>query len=362
MVLEYFYLISLPDYPLELNYSPYILSSTLITNIASTKRPPSVNELNILSLFNSQVLEIQRQSVVLDPSSGAIGHNRNKYISVGLQKYSSYLINEGIISKNIDQITTGIKTLEYAFIYQKPDGSFPDYYRVEQEPQYSPVSVAFFLHDLGHSLLLLQNSDWFQTSSETANLRRKLETIANLANISLTWLVDQQDILSQDKKATNRIFIYASAYYLTGKALNRADVVKLGETFLQTALSQQSEAGFFWENGGFDSSYQGVSLNRAMWLYTNLQPQSVSLRQKLWLAIEKGTHWQLTRILPTGDVDTNNNTRVYTGGESFLGKKKGVAYVDIFMALNYYFQLSGDSQSQTKADLVMNFFVNLYKK
>ncbi len=58
----------------------------------------------------------------------------------------------------------------------------------------------------------------------------------------------------------------------------------------------------------------------------------------------------------TGEVLTTGNTRVYPGGESFLGQPKIIAVGDIVMAFNYYYQLSGDTSVKSTADKVLAYY------
>lgn len=330
-------------------------SSISATSPISEAKAPLTSELNTISKFDPNLLRTLALSIPLD-KNGAVGRNKKGYISVAFQRHSSELIAYGILTKNVKLIETGVKILEYAFAHQKPDGSF-----IDNSPKQSTGSrasaVAFFYNDLGHSLLLLKDSSWFQKSKETANLRVRLNKLLAPANTSLTWLMGQQKALKHyDRNTTNRKFFDVVACYLAGKALNRKDAIKMGENLAQAVLQQQTEQGFFLEEGGYDTSYQAVSLRLALLLYTHLEPDTVSLQQDLWMAIEKGIHWQLDHILPTGEISTAGNTRVYPGGEKYFGREKKVDYKEVILALNFYSQLSGDRLTQSAADRVLTFY------
>ena len=330
-------------------------SSISATSPTSKAKAPLASELNTISKFDPNLLRTLALSIPLN-KNGAIGRNKQGYISVAFQRHSSELIAYGILTRDVQLIETGVKILEYAFAHQKPDGSFLD-----NSPKQSTGSrasaVAFFYNDLGHSLLLLKDSNWFQRSKETANLRVRLNKLLAPADASLTWLMGQQKALRHyDRNTTNRQFFDVVACYFAGKALNRKDAIKMGEDLAQAALQQQTEQGFFLEEGGYDSSYQAVSLRLALLLYTHLEPDAVSLQQDLWMAIEKGIHWQLDHILPTGEVSTAGNTRVYSGGEKYYGREKKVDFKEVILALNFYSQLSGDRLAQIAADRVLTFY------
>jgi hypothetical protein len=306
---------------------------------------------------NPSLMRYYSRSVSVDRNNGAVGLNQQEYISVGLQRHSSELIAYGILTKDTNLIDTGIKVLEYAFDYQQTDGSFlttPKSLTTGSAAQ----DGAFFYYDLGYSMLLLKDSQWFQTAPETASLRSRADELQNPAKTSLTWLVGQEPVLiEKDRSGTNRLLYDANAYYLVGKATGRSDALKLGESFARRALQQQASEGYFLERGGYDSSYNAVSLRQAILLYTNLQSDAASLKQDLEKAIEKSAAWQLTRIAPSGEVLTEGNTRIKPIGEQYTltGTVKKVDYKEVVLALDYYAKLSGDTTAQNAANRVRNY-------
>jgi hypothetical protein len=330
-------------------------ASLLSTNSQATA-VPLASEWQVISA-NPSLMRYYSRSVDVDRNNGAVGLNKQGYVSVGLQRHSSELLAYGLLTKDLGLIDTSIKVLEYSFARQQPDGSF----QTTAKSLTSGISAqdgAFFFHDVGHSLQLAKNSDWFQNAAETANLRSRLNKLSTPIGKSLTWLTQQQPVLqSIDKSGTNRLFIDANAYYLTGKAIGRSDAVTAGTNFVRTALQQQSSEGFFLERGGYDSSYNAVSLRHAIVLYTNLGSDAGSLRQDLWKAIEKGINWQLTRIAPSGEVLTQGNTRILPSGEQYAltGTVKKVDYKEVVLALDYYAKLTGNAIVQDAANRVRNY-------
>ena len=331
-------------------------------NLSATAAETALNiapsyEWDVLSAIDPAVIKYQAKSVVFDSKSGAIGSNRQSYQSVGYQRYSSNLIIYGLVTRNTSLVEAGIKVAEYAFAHQNEDGSFED--NSTKTGVSTPTSVAFFLQDLGRSLLLCEQSSWFQTSQKTDRLRIRLNQLLPLTNRSLDWLMKQQaELIKGDGagRATNRLFFDSLAFYLTGKALRSNRAVAVGEQFAKLALQQQAEAGFFLENRGQDSSYQGVSLSKALLLLTNLKPESSGLRRQLWLAIQKGVEWQLSSVLQTGEISADGNTRVYPGGEIYLKKEKKIDYLASVLALNYYSAISRNRDVQSTANRILLYY------
>jgi hypothetical protein len=319
-----------------------------------------------LLLLNPELLRLYANSVVVNQKNGAIGVNRDHFINIGSQRYSSNLIGYGLVTKNVSLIDTGIKTLEYAFQHQNQDGSFQDH-SPGQSGNATPGSVAFFYHDLGESLLLCQKSQWFEQSRETAELRRRFKKLLIPTATSLKWLMRQQELLIKvdgNGNATNRLFVDALAFYLVGSFLNNTSAIEIGEHFVVLALQQQTKEGFFREKRGFDSSYQGVSLFKALVLYSDWGDSNVHLRTLLWNGIQKGITWEKSRISSTGEVSTEGNSRVHPGGEIILRRvynngqtlerPKTVDYLNLIMGFNYYSHLSGDQSVQEIADLLLS--------
>ncbi|WP_019502922.1 hypothetical protein [Pseudanabaena sp. PCC 6802] len=330
------------------------LAQTAAVNSASST--PSASEWQVIS-ENPSLMRYYSRSVDVDRNTGAVGLNKQGYISVGLQRHSSQQLAYGLLTKDITLLDTSIKVLEYGFDRQQQDGSFQTT-PLSLSTGVSAQDTAFFFYDVGHTLLLAKNSTWFQTAPETANLRSRLQNLLDPISHSLSWLNQQSSTLqSKDKSGTNRLFIDANAYYLVGKALGRDDAIALGKNFARMALQQQSSEGFFLERGGYDSSYNAVALRHAILFYMNLEPEAKTLRQELWQGIEKGINWQLTRIAPSGEVLTAGNTRILPSGEQYAltGTVKKVDYKEVILALDYYAKITGSAVAQDAANRVRNY-------
>jgi hypothetical protein len=318
-----------------------------------------ISEWDVISKFPPVFINTLPRWVIsqqeIDTGNGALGLNRKGYVGVFNQRHASEFIIRGSSNQQSKDIENGIKTIEYAFSYQNPDGSFPDF-QPKSTPRGVASSVAFFLQDLGHTLLLSQQSLWFQNSPANQIPRKRLQLIMSKAEISLSWLLQNQSNLYQsDRKAANRLFIDASAFYLMGKALRSTPARQAGLDFLNRALSMQTENGYFLENGGYDSSYNSVSLQIAQQIFSQFAEEPSAMRSRLWSAIDQSMQWQLSRILPSGQVSTIGNTRVYVGGEKYFEKAKRVDYNSLCIALNYYASLSGKPDATRYAQQVFDY-------
>ena len=109
------------------------------------------------------------------------------------------------------------------------------------------------------------------------------------------------------------------------------------------------------EKGGYDSSYEGVGLSIGFKLLSILDTNE-TIKQPLWDCLSCGTNWLKSRILPSGEISTQGNTRVFPGGEQFLGVPKGVAWKNTLLSLLNMNYLSGEEDYALKANKVLNFY------
>ena len=320
----------------------------------------TMTEWDILKKTDPQQLAFLVKSVVIDKTNGAIGRNRPGFVSVGFQRYSTHFIVQGVLTQNLDLLDTALKSIEFPLPYQNEDGSFQDSTPGIKGTVSYPPSVAFYLKDAGHSLILLKNSLWFQTSNDTAALRSRVLKIQPILSKSLTWLIGQQSSLINgdgNGRATNRLWKDANAFYLNGSILNRSDAIEVGKKFAGMCLQQQNAAGAFLEMKGFDSSYQGVNLQEATVYYANLM--DTPTQKKVVLdSILKGISLEQNSILPTGEVKTDGNTRVCSnpGCETYFDVVKTVDYLAIIQGFNYGYQLTQNMDIKKSMDLVFNFY------
>ena len=124
-------------------------------------------------------------------------------------------------------------------------------------------------------------------------------------------------------------FFHACAFGFAGRLLGNTELIALGKQFAMQGLETQRADGVFLELGGHDSSYQGVSL---------LQLQQFGIHfpfPPYNAAIQLGAAWEVTRVMPTGEIDCTGNTRTGLGQEDFMGESKDVAYIEVLLGMLY---------------------------
>jgi len=264
-----------------------------------------------------------------------IGNNNNPWVSVRFQMVASDFIMRGISTNDASYIEKGMRAIEYSFTKQNPDGSFQYNNTVGASPEDIIEGEAFFMSAVGHSIHLLSSSPY----SATYNAR--IQALQPQIAQSLTYLKSQEGVLSaKGANAPNRLLFDAIAFTLNGDQAT-------GGAFLNQALATQSPEGYFTEYGGYDSSYQGVSL-------VNIQLYNLYVPSGLETVIASGIVWEKTRILSTGEVDTTGNTR--SGSNCTVDTPcKSVDYPAVAEALLHHYGISNDADSLLTAQKLIAF-------
>lgn len=270
-------------------------------------------------------------------ADGALGRNRQGYFHVRFQLGISALADAAVIGRRHDLAADAVRALEYSARFETGAGDF----RLQIPPRMLGApnagdrasARAFFLSDAGSAVLALERSDWFQQLPAADSLRQRLRQLHPVYARALSRLVADSALLRRtDARAPNRLFFDALAYTAMGNWLGDSTAQRLGVGFSQRALALQRPEGWFVEGEGWDSSYQGVALARAWRLWALLSDSTHA--EELGAALDRGTRWFASRILANGEISAEGNTRVYPGGEAFLGQEKRVAWIDGLRALN----------------------------
>jgi hypothetical protein len=328
-----------------------------ICTIAPKKNDLTQNQLTA-ALDNSLV---QRAAATFTPTTnGAMSRNRTAYFHVRFQNGISQLADYAIDAQRADALENTIKAIEYSYQYQFSNGNFDlvTPLGLNLPPPSigdSASGVAFFMASLGPALLALQESSWYNALSNAAYVTR-VEALRPKIKKSLDWLISKQIILEQyDANAPNRLLFDALAIYTIGKWLNDEAAKEIGRSFARTALAKRHPDGYFLEANGWDSSYQGVSLSNGFKLYSLLDVTD-AIKNQLWDAISCGTNWLSSRVLGNGEISTEKNTRVYPGGEQFLGQEKTMAWTNTVMALLAMHHYTGNPVYLTQGQKVEAFY------
>lgn len=292
--------------------------------------------------------------------NGAMGRNKTAYFHVRFQLGISAIADYAVFREDISALEFTFKALEYAFAYQLEGGDFElqipsNLDGSALKPQDLASGTAFFLSSAGLALNTLNESHWFN-SAAIISYQERLELLRPKIQLAADWLLSQNSLLEiSDQNAPNRLFFDALAYYSLGKWLNDPTLKEEGLKFVQLGMNKKTTEGYFLEADGWDSSYQGVA-NRVGFDIFSILDDGLSIKQELWDCLSCSADWQKSRVSESGEISTEDNTRVFPGGEAFLGQEKFVDWkqsMSSFFMMHYY---SGDGEYYDLANAVKNFY------
>lgn len=314
-----------------------------------------------LALISSLPNDVVEGLTKKPDANGALGRNLAGYFHVRFQLNIGFLASYAVKFNSDDALANFVLATEYSFNKQKPAGDFelviPAYLQYLGEPAAADLAsgTSFFLSAVGSSLVLLDQSTWF-TNRPNDNIKTRLASLTPKFQLALNFLKTQQETLKKyDNDAPNRLLFDALAFYGMGIYLNDSEAKTIGLQFIQLALSKQDASGFFTEGGRFDSSYNGVTVRLGLVLLGIVPPQE-TLYASLQRGISCGVQWQASRVLSSGEISLQGNTRVYPGGEEFLGTEKQVAWIDALLAFYFTASVSGDRSYEALAKKVKEFY------
>ncbi|MBW4551578.1 MAG: hypothetical protein KME35_10780 [Aphanocapsa sp. GSE-SYN-MK-11-07L] len=301
---------------------------------------------------------------------GRFGFNKQyqMYSSPFWQRSVGIYTQDAIFSQDATKIDLALKAIEFTFKQQLPNGNFsftpvPDQPANTQQDygvgdQTTLGALPFFLAGLGTALQTYQNSGWFQTDAQNQSFRSRLAALTPKIQTTLDFMTLDSNVsrLKGDSRAANRTWHKALAYYSLGEALGDPKAQQIGLNFAQAAMSQfDSKTGIFLENGGGDSSYQAVSLVLAS-RFSLLLDENDPLRTKIQQAVIAGAAWEQSKVLSTGEVSTEGNTRVHPDGETSMNIQKSVDVKTVVNAFSYAALFSHQQTYWQTAQRVSDFY------
>lgn len=327
-----------------------------------SRTPRNLSEAQALVSFDRSALAALAAANAPD-SAGALSRNRDGYFSVRFQTGLSAATSFGIVAGDVSALDASVRALRYAFGYQDADGGFavvaPPSLAASQPPASAgdiASAHAFFLSEVGRGLRLLDESSVWRDASSLGAARDSVQALRPQVARALDWMLAREDLLrAYDAAAPNRLLFDAQALATVGRWLGREDALEAARRFVRAALALQRADGVFTEQGGYDSSYQGVALLRALGTWFALPPED-STRALLWEGIARGTEWQASRIMASGAISLDGNTRVYPGGERFLGEEKAIAWTDTVQAFWYVAALVDNAEWRALGDRVAQHY------
>jgi hypothetical protein len=308
-----------------------MLLSVLLGLLPNARSGSFSSEYELLRKLPGSILPGVITNTGLPDEHGFIGfHQREgKWIEAGMQRGGCWMLIGAVVAGDVPRADAAWKSIEATFARQVEDGGFLSVKKPEasHEPTLPErVETAFFyLQELGHAILVVQASPMEgHFHDRIAALKPKMRRACGFIQSGY------DGIIVKAGHTANRMFIAAKAFGLCGKILEDEELKASSRKLVAVALKRRDGDGVFVESGGRDSSYNAVSLLMAQVLALYL-PDPV-----LAAALDRAMEWQRTRILPTGEVSVQGNTRTGVGKEVFMGQPKAVNYHEVVLALCYF--------------------------
>jgi hypothetical protein len=319
---------------------------------ALTAAPPSSRrEYDVLRAFPAGRLAALAAGDVPN-EKGLTGTNRENgsWLEAGPQRGSCRGVLAAVVAGDLALADKCWRGIDVAFARQRADGGFEAETRpngASARPYGAAVETAFFfLQELGRAVLVIRQSP------HEEHFRARIAEIEPKMRKACDFILGGYDtIIANSSKAVNRVFIAAKAFGLCGQVLKDERYLEASRKLVKVGLALRDHEGVFIEHGGRDSSYNVVSI---------LMGQVLALHvpmPELEAAFPAAIAWQLTKILPTGEIDVTGNTRTGVGAEkSYTGKPKNVNVNEVIYTLTLYGTLHQDPDVLAAADRVFKFY------
>lgn len=286
-------------------------------------------------------------------SGGAFGINAD--YAAGLsnewyveeQRHGADALISGLINKDDTAIAAGFNMFDWRFSQQLADGSFGgtgDAFH----------STSMFIESVAYSLLTLEDTPNGSQYTDAVNL------YTPMLHSAAKWMI-QDDIwnrgLSNNSPYSHRNYIVAGALGLTSKLTGDQELLAYSEQSIEDGLSKQLDNGVNPELGGYDSSYQMVGANYAMrWFALFAAEADSSLTASVSSMLEKALSWEESRILATGEISTEGNTRVPSLEQSRSGQNKKLDHRNVIKGFSYWSSVTGNVQWDVNARKIGQYY------
>lgn len=330
---------------LSIMFLSLVACNTQTTLPYTVKDPASLETNSILSdPLAEQILRtmfIPERDISAD---GAVGLNQHEgYVNIRPQADGSYLaLALGISVSDKKLIERGVRALEFGLPYQNPDGTFQGS---------SEQDIARFCWFGLRSYNLLDHSIYQEQYS--ARLTTVFSALLRTGKYLLEIVPRHPEIF----ESCNQVAMLSYVLTICGQKAGNDALIAKGELLLQAALTMQRDNGAFSELGGQDSHYQAVSLMvlTNIYIYTT----KPSHQQAIYPALLGGYQWESTRILSSGHIIDEGNTRTANDpADSPEGKQ--INHREIAMTLLYLSYL-GDEFAEAR-DLSKAVLENFQKR
>lgn len=338
------------------------LTDTTRTDVRGTDTDPGSTRGSTLIEFDNALLAalpgpISALAASNMPSdeSGLIGRNREwgAMYSPRFQTGTGFSLRIVLAAGRFQELERVYNGIVVGFSTMEADGTMPSRVPAEVGQGALPLrqdiasAAAFFLGDACTGLLAMGENP----EATVWVSKNRQDLVAEHVRAAMQWISGEVDVLQQaDATAPNRLLFNARTFIACGALLEQPQLVDVGEDFIARALALQRPDGVFLEGGGHDTSYQAVALR------IGYEVLALKDSEPLRDALQKGTLWLLERACENGRIDSTDNTRTCSGGESFLGVAKLLSITDVLMSFLAYYVIFDEARGLLSSQRLVTWY------
>ena len=325
-------------------WSLFILAATALSAAQAPRE--TLREYDVLRSFPPGRLAALSANDGPD-AQGFTGSNRisKNWNAAGAQRGSCRAVIAAVVADDLAAADDAWRGIDLTFSHQRADGGFDGIDRYMQ-PGAAVETAYFFLQEFGRAILVIRQSP------HEAHFKARIDALEPKLRRACDYILAGYDtIIAKVGHTANRIIIAAKAFGTCGVVLRDEALIAASHRLMAHALTRRDSEGVFIESGGRDSSYNVVSI-----LFGQVLALHVPMPE-FEAALPAAVAWQLTRVLPSGEVDVSGNTRTGVGKEAspFTGQTKTVNYTEVILALTYYGLVHRDEAALAAADRVFAY-------
>jgi hypothetical protein len=242
----------------------------------------------------------------------------------------------GIVTFDPATVEGAIRLFNWGFARQVANGSFAG----TSDPFHS---TSFFVAAVAHTCLFVRRAVQSGRFPLAERYLQRFAPYTALVQRAARWMA-QPHIwsagLALNEPFTHRRYLVGAALGLSGVLAGDHALIERARPLIENGLALQRPDGVNPEIGGHDSSYQMTGVVFAQHWVTNLPDDPLTPRVRAM--IQRALTWEANRVLPSGEVSAQGNSRTAGQERSRAGVTKGVAYSRVIRGFAAWAALTGE--------------------
>lgn len=240
--------------------------------------------------------------------TGALGPNYPAFQHIAHQAGLLATVQWAVDQQSLEHLKLGVAAIGYSLAQQQPEGHFG----LTAPAPRNAADSAYWLQGEAHAaaafgcaLVALRESPWARQQASLQHQRQQWEP---LLRRWLDFLLQQKQYLElAGNQSASQLLTAALGCYSLGSYLDHAPARAAGLALTAQVLEHQHPAGYFLEQGGWNTSANAQLLEMGFALLC-LLPPTEPLANRWFAALGCSLHWQAGRTSSLGQVNTTGDT------------------------------------------------------